>query len=308
MKRFVTYLYEYENGQKNKNTGFIRVDERNGKVVLQISLRNLIHFQSKGKVYIFVWKNGLLGAEVASVAGTNAQADIRVETGEANICDTGYSLENIVGMGIVFENGGYVASCWNDNYMERIGKKEFRIWEKDEREKEVSGEQTEAGIKKEERIENIKEVVRIAENTEIGMKKKLDEAEWIDELESPLEAASQELVSYQKMELHAIRNLPSPNWYLCNNRFLVHGFYNYGYIILKKEMEGSVEKAYLGVPGVYEKPEMVMALLFGFPEFQALPKDVQAAQMETVVTTPKSIKTTEPKSGELGCWLIPVQF
>lgn len=313
MKRFVTYLYEYENGQKSKNTGFIRVDERNGKVVFQISVRNLSNFRSKGRVYIFVWKSGLLGIEVASVTGTNAQSDVRVETGAANICDTGYSLENVVGMGIAFESGGYVASCWNDDYMERIGRKEFRVWEKEVRKKEVIEERAEPGIEKLEKVESIEAVVKTKENAEIRIEEhemEESEAHSVDKLENtelPLQASSRELVSYQKMELHAIRNLPSPNWYLCNNRFLVHGFYNYGYIILKKEMEGDVEKTYVGVPGVYERPEVVMALLFGFPEFQALPKDVQTAQMEEVITTRQPVKATEHKTGDYGCWFIPVQ-
>ena len=34
-KRFVSYMYEYENGEKKKNVGFSRVELRKGHVDLQ---------------------------------------------------------------------------------------------------------------------------------------------------------------------------------------------------------------------------------------------------------------------------------
>ena len=71
----------------------------------------------------------------------------------------------------------------------------------------------------------------------------------------------------KKIDVNAIHSLPKRNWYLCNNSFLIHGYLNYRYLILKKVMEEGREKLYLGVPGIYEKPERVMATLFGFPEF-----------------------------------------
>ena len=70
-----------------------------------------------------------------------------------------------------------------------------------------------------------------------------------------------------KMDIKAIRSLPKRNWYLGNNSFLVHGFFNYHYLILGREMDGDKERWYLGVPGFYQQQERVMATIFGFPEF-----------------------------------------
>jgi hypothetical protein len=71
----------------------------------------------------------------------------------------------------------------------------------------------------------------------------------------------------RRIDISDIRKLPKKNWYLCNNSFLIHGFFNYRYLVLV-EMEGNGEKkTYLGVPGIYEKPERMMAMLFGFPDF-----------------------------------------
>ena len=69
------------------------------------------------------------------------------------------------------------------------------------------------------------------------------------------------------MDIKAIRSLPKRNWYLGNNSFLVHGFFNYHYLILGREMDGDKERWYLGVPGFYQQQERVMATIFGFPEF-----------------------------------------
>ena len=113
--------------------------------------------------------------------------------------------------------------------------------------------------------------------------------------------------TYQKMELSDIRSLPSPNWYLCNNRFLVHGFYNYGYLVRKTTLENGIKKDYLGVPGVYEKPEMVMAMLFGFVDFEVLSAELAQAKAEEVLLQEEQTKSQEPKIGTFGCWLIPIQ-
>jgi hypothetical protein len=50
---------------------------------------------------------------------------------------------------------------------------------------------------------------------------------------------------------------------LTGNSFLLHGFYNYRYVILGKE-----NGYYLGVPGVYYEREKMVALMFGFEAFE----------------------------------------
>lgn len=52
---------------------------------------------------------------------------------------------------------------------------------------------------------------------------------------------------------------------LVNNSFLLHGFYNYRYLILGKEKE---TEYYLGVPGVFYEREKMVALMFGFEAFE----------------------------------------
>lgn len=314
MKRFITYLYEYEHGQKGKNTGFVRVDERNGRVVFQISVRNFRLSQEKGEIYIFIWENELIGVPIGKFALVNNQIDIRIEQDANHLGDTDFGLECVVGMGFVFSNNEYMASCWDDVYVEVIGNGRFRKWgegsdirnAQEQQERELNLGMAEVKTQEKMREESIDDFVRKdveLQSVEVSSKR----------------TPAYELITYQKMELNAIKNLPSPNWYLCNNRFLVHGFFNYGYLILKKTTEADGEKTYLGVPGVYEKPEMVMATLFGFPEFQTLSKEVWEAKMEEVIAVSREsmqeegksavtrAEKREPRQGDFGCWLITIQ-
>lgn len=56
---------------------------------------------------------------------------------------------------------------------------------------------------------------------------------------------------------------------LVHNSFLLHGYYNYGHVVLARLREEQEDIYYLGVPGVYFDREKQAALLFGFEGFEA---------------------------------------
>ena len=63
--------------------------------------------------------------------------------------------------------------------------------------------------------------------------------------------------------------LPREIWNYGNNSFLLHGYYNYRYLILARvgdEKQGRI-RYILGVPGHYYSNEKYMASMFGFPHF-----------------------------------------
>ncbi len=68
-----------------------------------------------------------------------------------------------------------------------------------------------------------------------------------------------------KIELKDLERLPRDNWVLGNNSFLLHGYYNYRYLLLAKPKD---EEMILGIPGMYHQKERVMASLFGFDDFK----------------------------------------
>ena len=62
--------------------------------------------------------------------------------------------------------------------------------------------------------------------------------------------------------------LPRETWGFGNNSFLLHGYYNYRYLILARlnTLHG-MPRYLLGVPGHYYTNEKYMASMFGFPNF-----------------------------------------
>lgn len=62
--------------------------------------------------------------------------------------------------------------------------------------------------------------------------------------------------------------LPRENWVYGNNSFLLHGYYNYRYLILARlGKPGERGRYILGVPGYYGNNEKYMAAMFGFDRF-----------------------------------------
>lgn len=62
--------------------------------------------------------------------------------------------------------------------------------------------------------------------------------------------------------------LPEKYYRLINNSFLLHGFYNYGHMILARTMKRGEEIYYIGVPGNFYEKERQVAIMFGFESFE----------------------------------------
>lgn len=71
-----------------------------------------------------------------------------------------------------------------------------------------------------------------------------------------------------KITPHDISYLPKTYWHLCNNSFLLHGFYNYKYLLLCEKTIDNVKKYMICVPGMFHNKEQAMARMFGFTEFE----------------------------------------
>ena len=78
---------------------------------------------------------------------------------------------------------------------------------------------------------------------------------------------------YVKLEPKDFVILQSGYQHLVNNSFLLHGFYNYRYVILGKE-----QNFYLGVPGVFYEREKMVAQMFGFEAFECPGGNVKAGE------------------------------
>lgn len=72
---------------------------------------------------------------------------------------------------------------------------------------------------------------------------------------------------YIKLELRDMVLLSEKKYSLVENSFLLHGYYNYGHIILWRKEKAPV-KYYVGVPGNFYDKEKQVAVLYGFESFE----------------------------------------
>lgn len=70
----------------------------------------------------------------------------------------------------------------------------------------------------------------------------------------------------EKIQRQDLSRLPRKEWRLANNSFLLHGFYNYHHLLYIEDGD----KTWIGVPGIYHEKEKAAANAFGFTEFQRL--------------------------------------
>ena len=77
-----------------------------------------------------------------------------------------------------------------------------------------------------------------------------------------------------QIHLQDIGRLPRENWTYGNNSFVLHGYYQYRYLILARRYRERREKFQseyqyiLGVPGIFKPQEKFMASMFGLPDFK----------------------------------------
>lgn len=259
MKRFISYVYIYENGTKGKNVGFIKVELRDTRVQMEIQLRNVGRYQGKVMSYMMLPVDSKGNKEGTKSLGIPLwEMDFRygtvnsvVEVDAEKIAEGAYNFSQIVGVRMNLDESHYLASCWKENEEAVVMCEKLEIWQQENKiaEDKIKENRVIVGNRSEDK--------KIPENKVTGENEPKEKAE-----------ESKAQVSKYRIDISEIKKFPKKNWYLCNNSFLIHGYFNYKYLMIKKVKEDGKMKYYLGVPGVYDKAERMMAILFGFPEFE----------------------------------------
>ena len=261
MRRFITYIYEYEQGNRGRNTGFIRTDLRENSCRMELQIRGFDRFKGKCPVYLTVYENGLQAIPVTELLLTQGMGTCSFTCENNRIGNSGFDVHQAQTLTIACGNGRFLTGCLSSTPVPEALRGEFLIFQKKEAVPPAAQAQTEPVIQTQSTTEpeRFRQPQAMPEPVPVRQSQAMPEPEPI----------RQPQASYQKVELQDIRKLPKSNWNLCNNRFLLHGFFNYHYLMLKTlEMNGEKQQ-FLGIPGIYEQPERMMAMLFGFPEFEA---------------------------------------
>ena len=294
MKRFITYLYDYTGAVKGKNAGFVKVDMRGNQCRLEIHVRGLGQVTEQGILYFIIEDSGLNGVKVGEMEILRGQGDYGTIIKCNPIGDSPYQFGQIAGVCVTYGDHQMAASKWKEDPNLQFALQDIHIWEPPQLEPEEE-------LQKQEKLQS-KADASEAQIRQVEISKSAAQQPTTSETQQPTTSAAQQTAhptaqaaaletgwaetwkqlqaqneklefrkerngDWIKMDIKAIRSLPKRNWYLGNNSFLVHGFFNYHYLILGREMDGDKERWYLGVPGFYQQQERVMATIFGFPEF-----------------------------------------
>ena len=86
-QRFVAYVYEYRKGKKDSSSGYVRVEARDRRCLIEVHLRCVgLEPGSRCRVYGFVRREGLMdGILIGSCVTGREQIECVLETETENI-------------------------------------------------------------------------------------------------------------------------------------------------------------------------------------------------------------------------------
>ena len=144
-QRFVAYVYEYRKGKKDSSSGYVRVEARDRRCLIEVHLRCVgLEPGSRCRVYGFVRREGLMdGILIGSCVTGREQIECVLETETENIGDRGKNLRDLGGMLLISDAGGFWGTEWDD---QPIRPENFREWKKEKTEPQKKSEKT--GIEK----------------------------------------------------------------------------------------------------------------------------------------------------------------
>ena len=147
-QRFVAYVYEYRKGKKDGSSGYVRVEARDRKCRVEIHLRCVgLEPGSRCRVYGFLRREGLMdGILIGSCVTGRERIECALETDTGDIGGMGKSLQELGGLLLISDAGGFWGTEWDD---QPIRPENFREWEKTETESRKEAEKTETEPRKE---------------------------------------------------------------------------------------------------------------------------------------------------------------
>ena len=338
MKRFVTYLYEYDRTIRGRNVGFIRNDIRNDCCRMEIHIRGLERIKEKAPIFIIVRDSECIGIPAGEVVISQGVGNACLELRGNRIGKTDYSVNNIQAVIVRYNGGKMLMGCYVQHPAGDLLSGTFTKWEAQatpasptpdpgaargvdsnsgdlypNSQNDLGTENNFGDLYPNSRSDlgiesNSGDLYPYANNSQ-GTEAKAEEI-------CPTSEEAAQSPIYKRIAITDIRSLPSRNWHLCNNSFLVHGFFCYHYLILKTINAPDGAKMYLGVPGIYASQERMMALLFGFNDFEIATdnmmgksdtSDIKYSSAAQNDSDDKTNSDSQPSAGDFGYWLCPLE-
>ena len=301
-RRHVVYMYQYEDKKKIRNTGFAKLEARNGRCKISLHMRGIHTIGEACRIYLYQWKQEkmdmvLLGELLSQ--GNAGQADFQKVLLIQQLKEAGIPLECLAGIYVSAGNQEFFGSFdGKEPIFETEESKQ--VLEEDTQIHAAELESAQPDMESDMRpdmgpdMESDMNLTPIPEESEYGEEEEPSEQEreqnqtdfpalsweqWMEQFAQVQPFSYGINGSFIKMEPKDLGGLSKEQWYLANNSFLLHGYYNYRYLLLMRQNDSF----YLLVPGNYYYQERMMANMFGFQDF--LPA-----------------KSQEKRTGSFGYW------
>lgn len=244
-KRFVSYIFSYENGVKKENVGYARIENYNEQCRINIYMKDAVKRDQKASVYLFYRDEGKIqGIFMKEITITNGFGDCKIITESENIGGTNCSFENIGGIIVYVTANRFWGTEWDDKPIYGF-----------EPEKELK-----AAVLEEVQLEE----VQIEE-------KHYFEKDCFEDYTKvyPFYEQDKECIGVTPEDLETISPILG-EWK--NNDFLLYGYGRFRHIILLRKKDDASEY-FIGVPGMYRPSEEKLAVTYGFSMFVPMRKE-----------------------------------
>lgn len=257
MKRFIRYLYEYGQGRRLRNVGFVKVEQGSEDCVLHIHGKGLHLEEEQGLKLCLICteEKECIGIWQGDVEHVNPAINYRMYyTREDTLRPE--LFDRVCGMALVSGQGRIFAALWEEGAadVEKIRLVDPRTEQAESKEKP----------EEEARIEvpdtEMPEADGLVGDLQEENQPEETQNEEIKILAEEKNGAGMRCTKIRREDLAV---LPRCEWKLSNNSFLLHGYYNYHHLVFLDDGEW----LRLGVPGIYHVKEARAAAAFGFPEF-----------------------------------------
>lgn len=272
--RKIAYFDLLDQGQKKGNAGFCKWEQRNDKHILTVLVSGLPKETSESVILY-----NSLGSELGNIKVSEGRGECVCHLQEGH--DWSEELSSIH---ISFSKGIELAA----EFQVESKKKEILVPQpiKEIEAPKFEKESTKGVAASKKILENIKEVLLEKDNPKAEEHKDSIEEQkqevpvsgeriepepvsfwdWLEKTHEKVRPFGTE-EEYYRIAVEDIYQLREEYHVLRNNQFLLHGYYNYHYLILGKK-KGEECIYWLGVPGIYHEREKMAARMYGFEKFE----------------------------------------
>lgn len=267
-RRFISYIYYYSNGKKERNCGYVKVEVRGNLCRLQLHLERNGQEKKPLKVYGFVREGDyLLGLLLGETAGKGKACDFQTATPVQRFADSSYTVQQVCGIWLTGTEIETYITVWDDEptdlnrFVTELPQREVPI-EKEQPVLELTAEQADEKWEKE---------------TDSSLAGRWNQ--FCYHYPAMRVFADEEISECLQIAPKDISFLGESQWSYLQSPFVRQAAAKYHHLMVGRHQNG---RFVLAVPGIYgDMQNRQLARMYGFPMFKeaSVPENT-SVQME----------------------------